>query len=58
MYDKCPQCDEQTIVHIGEAYDDEEYLGSAFECLNCDFHFTINSEGYPDYEDGDFSVKL
>ena len=43
---------------MGEAYDDEEYLGSAFECLNCDFRFTINSEGDRDYEEGDFSVKL
>lgn len=58
MNDQCPQCGEQTIVYIGEAYDDEEYLGSAFECMNCDFNFTISPGEQADYDNRDFSVKM
>ena len=40
----CPQCGQETIEYIGESYDDEEYLGSHYECSNCDFRFTISAE--------------
>lgn len=56
--DKCPNCGEQTITYIGEAYDDEEYLGSSYECLNCDFNFVISEDEQSDYQAGNFSTKM
>lgn len=38
----CPNCYEQAIVIIGTAYDDGEQVGTVYECLNCDFAFTID----------------
>lgn len=56
--DKCPNCHEDTITCIGEAYDDEQYLGSSYECLNCDFHFTIFEDGSNDLREDNYSTKL
>jgi transposase-like protein len=54
----CPNCHEETITCIGEAYDDEEYLGSSYQCLNCDFNFTITAGEETDMRTENFSTKL
>lgn len=33
----CPQCGEEMLRIIGSAYDDDEYVGDAVECLECDW---------------------
>ena len=48
---ECPQCGQDTIEYVGESYDEEEHLGSLYECSNCDFRFTITPEEQA-YHDG------
>lgn len=56
----CPNCSENTLVIIGSAYDEDVYIGTAYECLNCDFSFTIDDEGNTDADDPNekYSIRL
>lgn len=47
----CINCGKPTIEYVGEAYDDDEYLGSHYECSNCDFRFTISPAEQRDLDD-------
>lgn len=38
----CPQCGEDKLQYTGEIYDDEEHVGSAYECLECDYRVVID----------------
>jgi len=38
----CINCGRDTLEYVGETYDDDEYLGSTYECSHCNFHFTIS----------------
>lgn len=35
----CPSCGEENYEYAGEAYDDEEHLGSSYHCLECGHDF-------------------
>jgi len=37
--ERCPRCGSLLLSYKGEAYDDEEHLGSAYECEECGHNF-------------------
>jgi DNA-directed RNA polymerase subunit RPC12/RpoP len=40
----CDYCGEKEWAYLGEAYDDDEYVGSLYMCLECGHH-QLEGEG-------------
>lgn len=38
----CPHCGSSDFAYIGEAFDDDQYLGSSYDCNDCGHSFTID----------------
>jgi len=49
----CERCGGIDVEYIGEAYDDEQYLGSAWNCLECGHRFNQfeNEDWFDDDDD-------
>lgn len=45
----CPTCGSDDFMYAGEAYDDDQYLGSSYDCQECGRAFTMMDY----FEDGD-----
>ena len=43
----CPKCKSDDILYIGEAFEEDHYIGSSYDCLDCGHRFQIH-----DYNDG------
>lgn len=41
---ECPICGGGNLTYNGELYDDEEHLGSSYECDQCGHHFGENDD--------------
>lgn len=47
---RCPACNSIAGEYMGEAYDDEDYLGAEFHCADCGaVYFTIDNQVVDDY---------
>lgn len=44
----CPTCGSDDFIYAGEAYDDDQYLGSSYDCQDCGRSFTMD-ETFHDY---------
>lgn len=42
----CPQCGSTDMEYAGELYDDEEHVGSYYECRECGHRFSDSDEEY------------
>lgn len=45
----CPNCGSEDYVYVAEVYDDDEYLGSGYDCNECGRSFTMDDsieDGY------------
>lgn len=51
MHTCCINCGNDTLEYVGETYDDDEYLGSTYECSSCYFHFTISPQEHRDLDE-------
>lgn len=40
---RCPACNSVSLEYLGEAYDDEHHMGSAYRCDECGLHFNEES---------------
>lgn len=55
----CDQCGGIDVEYVGEAYDDEHYIGSHWHCLECGHEFNEDETDYGDrvyfdLDDGDY----
>jgi len=37
----CPQCGSSEFAYVGEAYDEDEYQGSSYDCFDCHHQWTM-----------------
>lgn len=54
----CPNCFSEAVMVIGSAYDDEEYRGDAWECMDCDHRFCVEDGTNETWDADNYSVKL
>jgi uncharacterized Zn finger protein len=52
---KCEQCSSVDVEYLGEAYDDEEYLGHERRCRECGRQF--HAEQFDSEDNGYFDIE-